>query len=275
MSLSRLSFVLFCALPLGPVLGHEYWLSPQNYQVEKGENIQADFRNGQEFVGSVFSYLPGRVTRFDVIVDGVTRPVEARAGDTPALQIEPPAEDTLLVAIMEAAASTVTYEEWDKFLSFAKHKDFPNAEADHLANGWPQDRFKESYTRHAKTLIALGSGEGQDAPTGMATEFVALTNPYAADFAGQMKVSLLYQDKPRAGAQIEVFDRAPDDSVTISMHRTDAAGEAVIPVSPGHEYLFDAVVLRPIEGVGTGDAVDPNEPVWETLWAALTFRVPQ
>ena len=275
MSLSRLSLVLFCALPLGPVRGHEYWLSPQNYQVEKGENIQVDFRNGEDFVGSVYSYLPNRVTRFEVIMDGVATPVEARAGDTPALQIEPPAKDGLLVAIMEAAASNVTYKEWDKFLSFAKHKDFPNAEADHIANGWPQDSFKERYTRHAKTLIALGNGAGQDAPTGMATEFVALTNPYAEDFDGQMKVALRYQNEPRPDAQIEVFDRAPDDSVTISMHRTDAVGEAVIPVTAGHEYLFDAVVLRPVDGVGTGDAVDANAPVWETLWAALTFRVPQ
>jgi len=275
MSLSRLSFVLFCALPLGPVLGHEYWLSPQNYQVEKGENIKADFRNGEDFVGSVYSYLPKRVSRFEVIVDGEAKPVEARAGDTPALNIAPPVEDALLVAIMEAAPLSVTYEEWEKFLSFADHKDFPQAEADHIANGWPQDRFKESYTRHAKTLIALGNGQGQDESTGMATEFVALTNPYNEGFDGQMKVALLYQDTPRVDAQIEVFERAPDDSVTISTLRTDAAGEAVIPVTAGHEYLFDAVVLRPVKGVGTGDAVDADEPVWETLWAALTFRVPE
>ncbi|WP_093742039.1 DUF4198 domain-containing protein [Sulfitobacter delicatus] len=275
MSLSRLSFVLFCALPLGPVLGHEYWLSPQSYQVESGENIAVNFRNGEEFVGSVYSYLPNRVSRFEVIVDGVANPVEARAGDTPALAVSAPAEDALLVAIMEASPLTVTYKDWDKFLSFTNHKDFPQAEADHIANGWPQDRFKERYTRHAKTLIAVGSGEGQDAPTGMATEFVALTNPYAEGFDGQMKVALRYQDAPRPDAQIEVFDRGPEGDVTITMHRTDTAGEAVIPVSKGHEYLFDAVVLRPVEGVGTGKDVDANQPVWETLWAALTFSVPQ
>jgi cobalt/nickel transport protein len=275
MSLSRLSFVLFCALPLGPVLGHEYWLSPQSYQVESGENIAVDFRNGEEFVGSVYSYLPNRVSRFEVIVDGVAQPVEARAGDTPALAVPAPAQDALLVAIMEASPLTVTYKDWNKFLSFTNHKDFPHAEADHIANGWPQDRFKERYTRHAKTLIAVGNGEGQDAPIGMATEFVALTNPYAEGFDGQMKVALRYQDAPRPDAQIEVFERGPEGDVTITMHRTDAAGEAVIPVSDGHEYLFDAVVLRPVEGVGTGKDIDANQPVWETLWAALTFSVPQ
>ena len=90
-----------------------------------------------------------------------------------------------------------------------------------------------------------------------------------------MKVALRYQDAPRPDAQIEVFERGPEGDVTITMHRTDTAGEAVIPVSKGHEYLFDAVVLRPVEGVGTGKDVDANQPVWETLWAALTFSVPQ
>lgn len=275
MSLSRLSLLFFCALPLGPVLGHEYWLSPRNYQVENGEKIEADFRNGEEFKGAPYSYLPNRVSRFEVFVNGVAQPVAARAGDLPALQLEPPAQDVLLVAIMEAAASTVTYKDWEKFLAFAAHKDFPRAEADHIANRWPQEQFKESYTRHAKTLIAVGRGAGQDQPTGMATEFVARSNPYSADFAGQMEVTLLYQGQPRADAQIEVFDRAPEGEVTITMHRTDDAGQASVPVTPGHAYLFDAVVLRPAPGAGTGTAADANKPVWETLWAALTFRVPQ
>ena len=168
----------------------------------------------------------------------------------------------------------MTYTEWDKFLSFAAHKDFPQAEADHLANGWPQDRFKERYTRHAKTLIAVGDGRGADAPLGLETEFTALTNPYDPDFDGQMKVTLTYEGSPRVDAQVEIFDRAPDGEVTVTLQRTDDMGEAVIPVTPGHDYLLDAVVLRPAP---EADKVtdDPNQPVWETLWAALTFHVPR
>jgi hypothetical protein len=119
-----------------------------------------------------------------------------------------------------------------------------------------------------KSLIAVGSGEGSDSEAGLKTEFVALTNPYTEDFDNRMKVRLLYEGAPRADAQVEVFERAPDGSVDITLHRTDEAGEAVIPVQDGHEYLFDAVVLRPYERTGEDD------PVWQTLWAALTFAVP-
>lgn len=274
MSLSRLSIALFCALPLGPALGHEYWLSPENYQVEKGEDIAVNFRNGENFSGAAYSYLPGKVTRLEVIAGGETRPVTARAGDIPALQITAPETEGLVVAVLETAPAIVTYTEWEKFLSFADHKDFPDAAAEHAASGWPQDRFKESYTRHAKSLIAVGDGRGADAAVGLETEFVALSNPYAPEFDGRMKVALTYQGEPRADAQIEVFDRAPDGTVTVTLQRTDAAGEAVIPVSAGHDYLLDAVVLRP---AAEADKVaeTPNQPVWETLWAALTFHVPR
>jgi hypothetical protein len=44
---------------------------------------------------------------------------------------------------------------------------------------------------------------------------------------------------------------------------------ARVEVSPGHSYLTDHVVMRPMEP----EAADG--PVWESLWASLTFEVPK
>ena len=99
----------------------------------------------------------------------------------------------------------------------------------------------------------------------METEFVALTNPYSDDFDGTMRVQVFFKDTPRADAQVEVFERAPDETVAITLHRTNDEGIASIPVKPAHTYLFDAVVLQP----HTAD----DKSVWQTLWAALTFQV--
>jgi 5-hydroxyisourate hydrolase-like protein (transthyretin family) len=79
-------------------------------------------------------------------------------------------------------------------------------------------------------------------------------------------VQLYYQGKPQSDAQVEIFDSAPDGTVHISLIRTDAQGRAVIPVASGHSYLLDAVRLRSYDG--------PQEAVWESLWASLTFAVP-
>ena len=248
---------------------HEFWIEPQQYQVESGAELLADLRNGETFKGSSLAWFDRQFTRFEMVSGDKTLPVTGRAGDVPALQATAPG-DGLLVILHETTPTALTYTEWPKFLRFAAHKDFPNAEAEHLARGWPTEGFRESYTRHVKALVAVGNGAGADRAFGMATEFVALTNPYDPGFGATMEVALRYRDAPRADAQVEVFDKAPDGTVAVTLHRTDAAGIARIPVTRGHAYLFDAVVLRPAPPAGT----DARAPVWETLWAALTFRVP-
>lgn len=260
-----------CALPLAPLAAHELWIEPENYQVASGSAIRANFKNGQEFKGNTLSYFDRGSARFDVAFDGKIAALKPRAGDSPALQMDAPDSEGLFVVVYETTPSTISYKEWEKFANFAAHKDFPNADADHAAAGWPRDGFKELYTRHAKSLIAIGNGAGADRAYGLETEFVALSNPYDAEFGDQMEIALFYQNAPRADAQVEVFDRAPDGTVTITLNRTDTAGHATIPVSPGHSYLFDAVVLRPAAQAGS----TPDAAVWETLWAALTFAVPQ
>lgn len=270
----RLLATVFCVLPLAPIAAHEFWIEPERYRIEPGAPVMADFKNGEAFKGNTLSYFDRSSARFDLGFQGDLTPVTARAGDSPALQlpdgISGGLSDGLLVVLHETSPSSLNYKTWEKFAKFAAHKDFPDADAEHRAAGWPRENFRESYTRHAKSLIAVGSGAGADKEFGLATEFVALTNPYDPDFDGLMKVALHYGAQMRGDAQVEVFDRAPDGTVTITLHRTDAAGHAAVPVTKGHDYLFDAVILRPF-AQGEND----KAPVWETLWASLTFAVPQ
>jgi hypothetical protein len=99
---------------------------------------------------------------------------------------------------------------------------------------------------------------------------VAHANPYRDDLSAGLPVTLYYQGTARPDAQIEVFERDPDGIARSFMLRTDANGNAVIPVKSGQTYLLDSVVLRPLDFQdSTGSA-----PLWQSLWAALTFKVP-
>lgn len=258
-------------VPLNAV-AHEFWIEPAPFQVESGAQLLAYFKNGEDFKGSSLSYFDRSAARYEMIAGDIVETLAPRAGDSPALDVTAPVDDGLVVVIHETTPSRLTYKVWPKFQKFVAHKDFATAEADHIAKGWPQENFRERYTRHVKALIAVGSGAGADRETGLKTEFIALTNPYTAKFNNQMEVELLYDGAVRADAQVEVFDRDPDGVVVISLHRTDAKGIAVIPVTPGHDYLFDAVVLRAADDQGD----KPDRPIlWETYWAALTFAVPR
>ncbi|SEO30224.1 protein of unknown function [Salinihabitans flavidus] len=248
---------------------HEFWIDPAQYQVETGQQITARLRNGEGFSGAALAWLDHRIARFDWYSGDDPRPVAGRLGDNPAVRLTP---DTpgLLRLVHETTLSKVTYRDWETPLAFARHKDLGDLRARHAARGLDDPPFTEGYRRFVKALIGVGDSRGQDGPTGMETEFVALANPYTDTLNGELPVRLLYRDAPRANAQVEVFECAPDGTIRIFTVRTDDDGIARVPVRPGHVYLLDAVILR----APAPELADETGIVWETLWAALTFAVP-
>jgi hypothetical protein len=248
---------------------HEFWLSPEAWTVAPGDSLVVRLRVGETFKGPSYIYNPARFARFEVIAGGQARPVEGRVGDDPALAAPAPAEG-LAIVVHETTDSQLIWTEWEKFRGFVAHKDFPGVLEAHAARGLPQTGFRETYRRYAKALVAVGDGAGADRAVGLETEIVALANPYADDLSAGLPLRVLRAGAPRADAQLELFDRAPDGSVSVTLHRTDADGRVTVPVTPGHEYLADAVML---DAIGTDDPA--AGPVWQSLWASLTFAVPK
>ena len=253
----------FCVVLPGLSSAHELWLEPKSWAYASGDEVRADIVNGEKFKGSALVWLERNVARAELAFGDALSPISGRAGDRPALVAR--AEGGLGVLIYETTPSRLTYQSWEKFAAFSDHKDLNITREAHLAAGHPETGFVETYSRHAKSLLAGEGGLGADRAYGLETEFVALSNPYAPDFSGEMFVRLFYQGAPRSNAQVEVFERKRDGTVSISTTRTDADGLARVAVRGESEYLFDAVVLRP----GDGDGV-----IYHTLWAALTFYVP-
>ena len=271
MFLSRLLLAAALVIPSSAALAHEFWIEAENYQVQPGEEISAYLRNGEKFEGTSIAYFPNRTERYDFTYGGNTLPIRARMGDSPALQMRAPSRDGLMVVAHQASPTVLTYKDWETFVGFTEHKDFTTALEDHVEAGYPKDSVRERYSRFSKALIAIGDGAGEDQDLGLEIEIVALSNPYAADFDNQMQVAVTYQDAPRADEQIEVFEKSPETEPTVTQYRTDADGNATFPVKPGMTYLIDSVVLRPAPDVAETD----RSPQWETLWASLTFMVPE
>ncbi|MBT6864998.1 MAG: DUF4198 domain-containing protein [Planktomarina temperata] len=265
----RSSNLLFALVFAGPIYAHEFWISPVGFEVDVQSPIAAHFRVGQDFKGGSHSYLSRYTTRHELHQGGAILEMSPREGDRPAMQ-HPGLEDGLAILVHETTDSTLTYREFDKFVNFIKHKDFEGLPEAHLARGLPEVGFVESYRRFAKSLIAVGSGAGQDRPVGLEIEIVALSNPYTDDLSEGMAVQVLLNAAPRADVQVEVFSRpaGTKEPAGIQLYRTDADGIARFPVRTGHDYMIDNVALRPVEPTNTDD------PVWHSLWANLTFAVP-
>ncbi len=267
LNISALTFAL--CLGSSSALAHELWIDPAAYQVAPGVSTTAHLRNGERFAGSPVYYNPASTVRFEHHYNGSVIPVRGRLGDEPAIMLFD-LEPGLHVLAYQSKISKLTYKTWDKFATFAAHKDFPTAVQDHMRRRLPRDGFREIYTRYSKALFAVGDGKGNDVATGLDTEIVALSNPYTTS-EKTLPVRVLYNGQPRTNAQIEYFEKTPDKTVTITRYRTDEKGEARLPIKPGHQYLVDAVVLREPSAA----RMNEFDAVWETLWAALTFAVPE
>ena len=260
---------LVLSLLASPLAAHEFWIEPLAFQVAPDGKVEAHIVNGEEFKGRALPYLPRNFVHFVSFSGGQARPVDGRLGDSPALSLDPAGEGLHVIAY-QARNQTLTYEEAEKWDRFVAHKDLGAVAAAHESRGLPETDFVEVYSRYSKSLVAVGAGEGADFRTGLETELVALDNPYVDDVSGGMRVQLFYREDVRANEQVEIYEKAPDGTVAVTVLRTDADGIAVVPVKPGHVYMADAVVLRepaPALASETG-------AVWETLWANLTWSVP-
>ncbi len=261
--------IIFLLLILAtPVSAHELWIQPLNWQPRADGRLDARLVNGEFFDGEEIAYLPSWFSRFEVVAGDVSAPVESRIGDTPALD-QPVLADGLNVVVYQSMTSKVTYNALAKFLKFTDHKDLGDIRTQHEARGLPDAGFSELFRRYSKALIGVGAGAGADKRLGLETEIVALDNPYVAPLSA-VRVQVFYAGAVRANAQVELFEKAEDGSVLVTLHRTDANGVAVLPVRSGHQYMVDAVVLR----VPSEQMARDFDASWESLWANLTFAVP-
>jgi uncharacterized GH25 family protein len=268
MQLSALLTIVALGTSAPAANAHEFWLTAEDYAIAPEDTLRVGLRIGSQMKGSSLIYLPKDIARFEVIQGNRTVPVTGRMGDNPALVMDGLAEG-LAIVVHETSDSVLTYTDFAVFQRFVAHKDFATALADHATRGLPETGFKETYRRHAKSLVAVGSGAGSDRVVGLAIEIVALANPYTDDLTAGLPVLVLLDGLPRVDVQVELFEAAPDGTITITKHRTDANGQTVLPLRSGSEYLVDSVVLRRL----------PNDdpaagPVWHSDWASLTFRTP-
>ncbi len=251
-----------------PAAAHELWIEPESFQLQASSNIVGNLINGQNFEGTQLTFLPRNFEQFAIINVTQVVDVDSRLGDRPAINQEAPGPG-LNIIVYEARHRTLTYDTFDEFDVFAMFHGVSDMSGRHLELGLPLADFKEVYTRHSKALVTVGAADGEDRRLGLEAELVALANPYLLEPADELPVQLFFGNGPLANTQIELYARSPFGDVTMTTHRTDANGVAMLPTMPGYDYMANAVIFRQPH-----ERYSELDPVWETLWANLTFAVP-
>ncbi|XDZ65289.1 DUF4198 domain-containing protein [Alphaproteobacteria bacterium LSUCC0684] len=255
------------------VAAHELWLEPLKWQAAPDTEIRVAILLGTGMQGSQQIYMPASFRRFEQITPSGSRPVTGRMGDRPAGNLTAKG-DGLNLFVYETTPRLVQYDHLDDFAAFARKKGYPEAEDQHRSKGLPETSFVERYTRHAKSLISIGTpaapAAGEDRRLGLEVEFIARENPYRWQ-AGPLVFALEVDGMPRPDAQVTVMYRQsgiPDAAVTEMVLRTDAKGMIGFTPRRGYIYLLDHVDLA----AATREEADGAR--WISRWGSLTFLVP-
>jgi hypothetical protein len=258
--------VLLLALLVLPASAHEYWLAPLDFSIRPDQPVQADIRIGQHFKGDTFVYRPSQVEALLLRRGDEVVPVSPKLGDLPAISSTPIGEG-LNILTLSSNLFSVTYYEEDKFPDFLRYEGLEWALAEHQQRKLPDTHFTEAYRRHAKALIRVGDGQGDDRRTGLDFEWVMLNNPYTS--GGELLAQLWWRDQPAADTQCRLFVRR-GEQIDEHVLRTDAEGRVTLPRVPGGSYLLNAVRLMIPDAAATAE----TQAVWESRWASLTFATP-
>lgn len=246
-------------------VAHETWIAPDVYRAPPGASIVIDIRNGQSLSGASLPWLDWWIDRFVAVEGAVERPLSGRLGDLPATRITPIAEGLMVIGL-QSTLDRHPWSDWEAFKEFVGSKSLSGVVGEQESRGVPPDGFFEVYRRCLKALIGIGNATGNDRALGFDLEFVAVTNPYSADFTGVMEFLLLENGDPLPNAPVTIFASHATGTVVEISVLTDEHGTVRFSTEAETRYLLDAVTMR----------VAPAETAasWYSLWAAMTFEVP-
>ena len=262
-----LVLALFAAVPAG---AHEYWLAPSAWRVGPGETVGFGALAGVGFGGERKLYAPERAVR---LTARAARELDltpvAGAGDSIWARFAAADAGGLLIAYESNFASiTLDAGEFERYLA-AEGLDGPLAtRRAHREVGPGHERYR----RCAKAWLAGAEAARATGALGLPLEIVPLAAPGAE---AALRVRVLFERRPLKGALLRAWrqplgpggrplDPARRDSVAAAWSgRTDARGEALVPVGQAGEWLLSTVHMIPSR--------DRSAAEWESTWASLTF----
>jgi hypothetical protein len=256
-------YLLIAALLVAawPVAAHDFWIEPQAFRPKPGTTVPLRLFVGQDFKGDSVPYFPQKFERYIVAGPAGTQPIPGVLGDEPAGAMTP-AGPGMYVIGLHTRPDSVSFDTPEEFEQYLLKEGLERNLALHQRRHKSGKKIGESYFRCAKSLIAAGTPDGgADRILGFPLELIAETSPYRNH---ELRLRLLYEGKPLAGALVVAFNKAKP--LAKLKGRTDDNGRVEFTLPRSGIWLVTSVHMIPASFFSGYD--------WESLWASLTFERP-
>lgn len=257
---------LAVALGPGAAAAHDFWIEPSAFRPARGAEVALRLYVGQDFRGDSLIYLPELHERYIYVDAAGEHPVPGVPGDDPAGKIRPRAPGTVVVGY-RSAPFTISFKTLAEFEAYLATEGLEHIGAQRRRLNKPERDITERYSRAAKSLIDVGPAgtSGGDRRLGFTLELVAERNPYALKPGTELPLRLYYADRPLADALVIAFTN--DRPLEKLRARTDRDGRVRLALPRSGVWLVTAVHMVP---AAKGVKAD-----WDSIWASLTFELPQ
>lgn len=259
-------FFLWMSLAL-PVWGHDLYLLPGGFWVNRGGPVTVAFHNGDDFP------VPDRPPKVENVLDAAWVGAGGRIA-MKGLRVE----EKILRAEVELAEAGSGYLvartrpnlielEPSKFASYLAHEGLTGVLVARATAGESSQVGRERYSKYVKSLVTVEAGSAfWKEKVGFPIEIIPERDPAALRPGGSLPVRVEYRGKAAADVQIEMAWMTPEGTIGRKVAgRTDAAGRIVVPIGAAGAWKLHTVFME--------RCAEPAVADWESYWASLTFGV--
>jgi uncharacterized GH25 family protein len=260
-ALAASSIIVFAMA--GAALAHETWVMPSTFSAKVGDVVRFELSSGMAFPQLESAIKEDRVAK-----------AAYRLGQGKLALGAPKNSETSLVvrqAFSKDGVATVWLDLKPKDIELtdeqvAEYLEEIDATGD-IRSTWAEQKgrvaWKETYTKHAKTFVAVGrpaADRSWAVGVGQALELVPSSNPLAVTVGGQFTVALHMSGKPLANVPVGLQVEGVKPHV---FRTTDASGLATFPITKDGRAMFFAVRLIPSQ----------DRENWTSDFCTMTFEI--
>lgn len=261
----RRAAVLLAALAAARAApAHDLWIEPSAFHLAAGDSVAVRLEVGMHFTGEPLPRYGALIEKFVLSSPDGDRAIEGEEGDEPAGRVAIPSAGIHLVGYR--SNNSYVSQEARKFEEYLREEGLERIVALRAGRGDSAKASRELFARCAKALLSAGGGPraGFDRVLGFTLEIVPESDPESLRPGQSLRVRLLYEGRPLAGALVAAVLKS-DPAARVSA-RTDARGRVALKLARPGVWLVKAVHMIEADG---------EKADWQSLWASLTFEIPE
>lgn len=262
---SRTTFTttILIALALS-VSAHDTWLLPARTIISPGTKIRFDLTSGMKFPVPETAIKMDRLQVARCRLKGSTFDLPQQTLGRNSLLLETTFTESGLAVVwvdLKPRALELTPKQVGEYL---EEIDAPPSVRDAWTSAGPTRRWREIYTKHSKTYIAvgdIGSDRSWSEPVGMALEIVVERNPTSLRAGNALPVRVMKNGLPVPDFPVGIVHA---NSVYSKSQKTDNEGRVMFKLPFRGRWMVRGTELRP-----------SNKPdtEWESDFTTLTIEV--